>query len=76
MGGMHGYGRVPIEIDEPLFHEAWEGRVWAMWSAIGATTVDRFRFTIEQMPPPRIWPPVTTSAGYGRSSAWRPSRAC
>ncbi len=51
MGGMHGYGRVPIEIDEPLFHEAWEGRVWAMWSAIGATTVDRFRFTIEQMPP-------------------------
>ena len=51
MGGMHGYGRVPIEVDEPLFHERWEGRVWAMWSAIGATTVDRFRFTIEKMPP-------------------------
>src|SRR6516165_1604714 len=51
MGGMHGYGRVPIQVDEPLFHEPWEGRVWAMWSAIGATTVDRFRFTIEQMPP-------------------------
>jgi nitrile hydratase len=51
MGGMHGFGRVPIEVDEPLFHEPWEGRVWAMWSAIGATTVDRFRFTIEQMPP-------------------------
>src|SRR5262249_14541792 len=51
MGGMHGYGRVPIEVDEPLFHEPWEGRVWAMWSAIGATTVDRFRFTIEGMPP-------------------------
>ena len=51
MGGMHGFGRVPIEVDEPLFHEPWEGRVWAMWSAIGATTIDRFRFTIEQMPP-------------------------
>ena len=51
MGGMHGFGRVPVEVDEPLFHEPWEGRVWAMWSAIGATTVDRFRFTIEQMPP-------------------------
>lgn len=51
MGGMHGFGRVPVEVDEPLFHERWEGRVWAMWSAIGATTVDRFRFTIEQMPP-------------------------
>jgi nitrile hydratase len=51
MGGMHGFGPVPVEVDEPLFHEPWEGRVWAMWSAIGATTVDRFRFTIEQMPP-------------------------
>jgi nitrile hydratase len=48
---MHGFGRVPIEVDEPLFHEPWEGRVWAMWSAIAATTIDRFRFTIEQMPP-------------------------
>jgi nitrile hydratase subunit beta len=51
MGGMHGFGRVPIEVDEPLFHEPWEGRVWAMSSAIRATTIDRFRFTIEQMPP-------------------------
>jgi nitrile hydratase len=48
---MHGFGRVPIEVNDPLFHEPWEGRVWAMWSAIGATTIDRFRFTIEQMPP-------------------------
>jgi len=53
LGGMHGFGPVPIEVDEPLFHEPWEGRVWAMWSAIGATTIDRFRFTIEQMPPAR-----------------------
>ena len=30
LGGMHGFGPVPIEADEPLFHEAWEGRVWRM----------------------------------------------
>ena len=25
LGGMHGFGPVPIEVDEPLFHEPWEG---------------------------------------------------
>jgi nitrile hydratase beta subunit len=30
MGGMHGFGRVPIEVNEPVFHEEWEGRVWAI----------------------------------------------
>jgi nitrile hydratase len=49
---MHGFGPVPFEVDEPLFHEAWEGRVWAMLSAVReGTTIDRFRFTIERMPP-------------------------
>jgi nitrile hydratase subunit beta len=52
LGGMHGFGPVPIEADEPLFHERWEGRVWAMLHAVMAhTTTDRFRYTIEQMPP-------------------------
>jgi nitrile hydratase len=52
LGGMHGFGRVPIEVDEPLFHERWEGRVWVMLRAVMAhTTIDRFRYTIEQMPP-------------------------
>jgi nitrile hydratase subunit beta len=52
LGGMHGFGPVPIEADEPLFHEPWEGRVWRMLaSAMGQTTIDRFRYTIEQMPP-------------------------
>ena len=52
LGGMHGFGPVPIEIDEPLFHEPWEGRVWSMLRAVmGATTIDHFRYTIEQMPP-------------------------
>lgn len=52
LGGMHGFGPVPIEVDEPLFHARWEGRVWAMQAVVmGHTTIDRFRYTIEQMPP-------------------------
>ena len=35
MGGMHGFGPVPIETDEPVFHEPWEGRVYAMAIAAG-----------------------------------------
>ena len=27
MGGMHGMGPVRAETNEPVFHEAWEGRV-------------------------------------------------
>ena len=52
LGGMHGFGPVPIEAEEPLFHEPWEGRVWAMMGAVRrGTTIDRFRYTIEPMPP-------------------------
>jgi nitrile hydratase len=49
---MHGFGPVPIEVDEPVYHEAWEGRVAAITRRMVAnSTVDRFRYTIEQMPP-------------------------
>src|SRR5690348_16474632 len=52
MGGMHGFGAVPVEFDEPLYHDAWEGRVAAITRRLMAnSTVDRFRYTIEQMPP-------------------------
>jgi nitrile hydratase len=51
MGGMHGFGRVPVEA-EAVFHDRWEQRVWAMLGTVmGNTTIDRFRSTIEQMPP-------------------------
>ena len=30
MGGMHGFGRVSPEENEPVFHEPWEGRLFAM----------------------------------------------
>jgi nitrile hydratase len=34
MGGMHGFGRVVREENEPVFHEPWEGRAFAMIRAI------------------------------------------
>lgn len=54
MGGMHGFGAVPIEHHEPLYHQSWEGRAAAIARMlIRNTTVDHFRYTIEQMPPDR-----------------------
>jgi len=35
MGGMHGFGRVQPEGDEPTFHAAWEGRVLGMSRSLG-----------------------------------------
>ena len=35
MGGMHGMGPISHEMNEPVFHSRWEGRVYAMdrdWS--------------------------------------------
>ena len=52
LGGMHGFGAIPIEEDEPLYHEPWEGRAAAITRHLMSnTTVDHFRWTIERMPP-------------------------
>jgi nitrile hydratase beta subunit len=54
MGGMHGFGPVEPETNEPVFHEDWEGRVYALDRATGATglwTVDGFRASLENLPP-------------------------
>jgi nitrile hydratase len=54
MGGMHGFGRVEPEADEPVFHEAWEGRVYAMQRALGPLrvwTIDMARASLEALPP-------------------------
>src|SRR5262245_48985903 len=49
---MHGFGPLPIDADQALFHEAWEARVSRMLGVVLAhTTIDRFRYTIERMPP-------------------------
>src|SRR5687767_13949610 len=54
MGGMHGFGPIEREANEPLFHAAWEARVWAMVRAVrdqGYYTIDASRYGIERMPP-------------------------
>ncbi len=54
MGGMDGFGPIPIEEDEPVFHAPWEGRVWAMNTALGAWgkwNIDAGRYTLEQLDP-------------------------
>jgi nitrile hydratase len=54
MGGMHGFGPIVREPDEPTFHGEWERRTFAIVCAMmsrRAFNVDEFRRTIEQMPP-------------------------
>ena len=54
MGGMHGFGKVEPEPNEPVFHAPWEGRTLAMNRAMGYTgiwTIDQTRFGIEKLPP-------------------------
>ena len=55
MGGMHGFGPIVVEDNEPVFHEEWEGRVyalaitwypWASYKEWGS-----FRHTLEKIPP-------------------------
>jgi nitrile hydratase subunit beta len=54
MGGMHGFGPVLPEADEPLFHAPWEARVRGMVILTGAWrrwNIDVFRHAIERLPP-------------------------
>ncbi len=54
MGGMHGMGPVQEEKNEPVFHEQWEGRVFALRRAMGAWrkwNIDVTRHEVELVPP-------------------------
>ena len=55
LGGMHGFGRVEREENEPCFHEEWEGAVFAISQIVRNThhlfNVDEFRRGIETMDP-------------------------
>ena len=72
MGGMHGFGRVRREEDEPVFHEPWEGRIFAM-QVSGMVPLfpsgDAGRYALEQLDPAECMQALpTTSAGW---CAWR-----
>ena len=55
MGGMHGMGPIEYEKNEPVFHEPWEGRVYAITRLLragaGRQNLDNSRHLIERLPP-------------------------
>src|SRR6266850_5479297 len=54
MGGMHGFGPVEPEKNEPVFHSRWEGRVLGLSRACsvqGLFNIDESRHAIERMSP-------------------------
>ena len=55
MGGLHGFGEVEVEEDEPVFHGRWEGRVYAMTQVLDTKEIynlDEHRHEIELMSTP------------------------
>jgi nitrile hydratase subunit beta len=54
LGGMHGFGPVEREENEPLFHADWEARVRSIMTLSrerGYFNIDAFRYGIERMEP-------------------------
>jgi nitrile hydratase len=54
MGGMHGFGPIVREENEPLFHADWEARLIAIDRLVleqGYFTIDAHRYGIERMAP-------------------------
>jgi nitrile hydratase beta subunit len=54
MGGMQDMGPIDYDPHEPVFHETWEGRVWALMRATAAFGPERrknFRYELEILPP-------------------------
>jgi hypothetical protein len=54
MGGMHGFGPVAVENDEPVFHGPWEGRVYGLQRGMRAArlmNLDEFRHAQERLSP-------------------------
>jgi nitrile hydratase subunit beta len=69
LGGMHGFGTVAVERDEPVFHARWEQRVLGMvyqMVGFGWVNIDTFRHGIERTDPVEY----LTLGYYGR---WRAS---
>jgi nitrile hydratase beta subunit len=54
MGGMHGFGPIPIEPNEPVFHADWEARALAITVGMGGWrrwNLDASRRAREEIPP-------------------------
>lgn len=54
VGGMHGFGPIGIDPDEPVFHSEWERSAFALTLAVGSLghwNLDQSRYAREQMAP-------------------------
>ncbi len=55
LGGMHGFGAIAREVDEPVFHADWERRVFALdllaETFIEGANIDAFRHAVERLEP-------------------------
>jgi nitrile hydratase subunit beta len=54
VGGMHGFGPIEREADEPAFHHEWEARVFALNRVLlarGIYNLDEFRYAVERIDP-------------------------
>jgi nitrile hydratase len=55
VGGMHGFGKIVPQPDEPVFHATWEGRVLGLMRMVlftRAWNIDMFRYSQESVPAP------------------------
>jgi len=50
MGGLHGFGEVEVEKNEPVFHARWERRVFGIVQVAGGN-IDAGRHSIERLDP-------------------------
>jgi len=58
MGGFTGFGPVKAEADEPVWHEDWEPRAFALVLAMGMTgswNIDEARHARERLPALQYW---------------------
>jgi hypothetical protein len=58
VGGMHGFGAIEREADEPPFHAEWEARVFALNRVLilrGLYSLDEFRAAAEELEPARYF---------------------
>jgi nitrile hydratase len=51
MGGLHGFGRVEVARDEPVFHARWEARVFGIVQSLPGGNIDAGRHGLERLDP-------------------------
>ena len=50
MGGMHGFGKVEPEQDEPVFHDDWEARTFALYRQLPALVIGGGEIDLRRKP--------------------------